>query len=298
MWKKRVLQVAAVITPLLCAALVLMITGHGMDFRILVPAWNDEGGWFSQVAAMVEYGRPLGYYGYNGTHAAVGTFGPWGIAPLVPYWLFGSVFGWHVWSMALANICFLCLAVGIFIFLTKPNCRQLVWIIVMYFCLNITVGYSMTAMSEGLRYSLGIVLLAILLYLPRCLRPCREEGWGKKQVVIVAALGLVVLYAVNVYLIFALAVPVYSWIVCTHTKRCYRFRIPVSIAVTLFVSVAANYLVGLVTSPYTTSTLANMIHTFREEGVYRGMYFAADTLFQNLQTVNLFLQEKNGDVLS
>ncbi|MCI9420826.1 MAG: hypothetical protein HFG32_12660 [Eubacterium sp.] len=200
MLKKRVLQAAAVVTPFLCAIFVLMITGHGVDFSILVPAWNDETGWFSQVAAMVEYGHPLGYYGYNGTHAAVGTFGPWGIAPLIPYWLFGSVFGWHVWSMALANISFLCLAVGIFILLTKPSCRQLGWIIGMYCCLNITVGYSMTAMSEGLRYSLGIVLLAILLYLPRCLRSCKEEGWRKKQYIQVIVLAFVMFYAVNVYL--------------------------------------------------------------------------------------------------
>lgn len=298
MLKKRVLQAAAVVTPFLCAIFVLMITGHGVDFSILVPAWNDETGWFSQVAAMVEYGHPLGYYGYNGTHAAVGTFGPWGIAPLIPYWLFGSVFGWHVWSMALANISFLCLAVGIFILLTKPSCRQLGWIIGMYCCLNITVGYSMTAMSEGLHYSLGIVLLAILLYLPRCLRSCKEEGWRKKQYILVIVLAFVMFYAVNVYLVFALAIPAFCWIVCSHTRRFCKFRIPISVGVTLLLSFAANYLIGLVTAPYTTSTLANMINTFREEGLYRGMYFAADTLFHNLQTVNLFLQEKNGEVLA
>ncbi|MCI9419457.1 MAG: hypothetical protein HFG32_05520 [Eubacterium sp.] len=67
---------------------------------------------------------------------------------------------------------------------------------------------------------------------------------------------------------------------------------------TLLLSFAANYLIGLVTAPYTASTMANMINTFREEGLYRGMYFAADTLFHNLQTVNLFLQEKNGEVLA
>lgn len=298
MWKKRVLQITAIITPFLCAFLVLFATGYGSQFKILVPVWNDKAGWFSQVAAMIRYGHPLGYYGYNGTHAAIGTFGAWGIAPLIPYYLFGSVFGWDIYSMSLANIFFLCCSVGVFIRLTKPDCRQLVQIIIMYSCLNITIGYSITSMSEGLRYSIGIVLTGMLIYLSRCLSSGNKDGWGKRQYIAVITFGLFIFFAVHVYLIFALAIPVYCCIILSNTKKFHKFRVPISIIMTFIASMAANFLVGIVTSPYTTSTLANMINAFKQDGIYNGVYYCIHTLFTNLQTVNLFLQNENGDVLA
>lgn len=295
--KKRILQITTIITPLLCVLLVLFVTGHGMRVDILVPVWNDETGWFSQVSAMIEYGSPLGYYGYNGTHAAVGTFGPWGIAPLIPYALFGSIFGWNLFSMAVANIFFLCCAVGIFIFFTKPNCRQLVQISIMYCCLNITVGYSMTSMSEGLRYSIGIILLGLLVYLARNI-VFSEKHWRTKEYLIVVLSGIFIFYAVNVYLIYALALPVYFYLVLSKAEKLHKFRIPISIISTLFFSALANYLVGIVTAPYTTSTLANIMYSFKNKGIYQGIYYVINTLFTNLQTVNLFQQTTNGDILA
>lgn len=297
MWKKRALQITAVMTPFLCAFLVLFSTGYGSKFHILAPAWNDETGWFSQVAAMIRYGHPLGYYGYNGTHAAAGTFGPWGIAPLIPYYIFGNIFGWNIYSMSLANIFFLCCSVGVFILLTKPDCRQLIQIIIMYGCLNITIGYSLTSMSEALRYSIGIVLLGMLVYLSRCLPCVAKDGWKKKQYVVTIAFGLFLFFAVQVYLIFVLAVPVYCYIVLSNTKKFHKFRVLASIIVTFIVAAAANFMVGIVACPYTTSTLGNIINTFKQEGIYSGVYYCIHTLFTNLQTVNLFLQQENGDVL-
>ena len=38
-------------------------------FRIskLIPVYSDEMSWYGQVMSVVEYGSPLGYYGYNAT---------------------------------------------------------------------------------------------------------------------------------------------------------------------------------------------------------------------------------------
>ncbi len=292
---KRILQIITVLTPLLSVLLVLFITGHNCDFGILVPAWNDETGWFSQVAAMLEYGSPLGYYGYNGSHAAIGTFGPWGVAPLVPYYLFGSIFGWNLYSMTIANIFFLCCAIGIFILLTKPDCKQLVSIIIMYFCLNITIGYSMTSMSESLRYSVGICLLGLLIFLARHILPA--EKFSVKQYIIIAAAGLFIFYAINVYLIFALALPVYLWIV--FSKLNWKIRIPICVVGTLLIAFAANYLVSLVTAPYVSdSTLGSIASIFSQQGFYKGIVAMGNILFTNLQTVNLFSQSQNGETLA
>lgn len=50
----------------------------GFDLSKFTLVYNDEVSWYNQVAAVVEYGKPLGYYGYNGSYAKIGTFGPWG----------------------------------------------------------------------------------------------------------------------------------------------------------------------------------------------------------------------------
>ena len=80
-------------------------------FRIskLIPVYSDEMSWYGQVMSVVEYGSPLGYYGYNATHAVLGTFGPWGpfiiyfmaIIPAILKYILG-ISGYHV--IILGNI--------------------------------------------------------------------------------------------------------------------------------------------------------------------------------------------------
>ena len=140
------LYAVLVLLPLLWVLCILFCNGFKFELSILQPVWNDEIGWYNQVAAVIEYGKPLGYYGYNGTHAQIGTWGAWGIAPLLPYAAFGKIFGWGLSSMALANIFFLCLAMLLLVIMTRPSVTQTLWLILLYSCSFITIGYSLTYM--------------------------------------------------------------------------------------------------------------------------------------------------------
>lgn len=153
--------------PFFCAMVLLLLTGHKFDIDILAPVWNDEVGWYVQVDAVKTYGMPLGYNGYNATHAQIGTFGPWGAAVLLPYALFGKFFGWTLHSMAIANMFYLGLALSLFGILTKVGIKQTIWMMGLYACCFITVGYSLTSMSEGVRYAAGLALAGLVVFYER-----------------------------------------------------------------------------------------------------------------------------------
>lgn len=83
------LYAVLVLLPFLWVLCILFCNGFKFELSILQPVWNDEIGWYNQVAAVIEYGKPLGYYGYNGTHAQIGTWGAWGdcaAAALCGFW--------------------------------------------------------------------------------------------------------------------------------------------------------------------------------------------------------------------
>lgn len=72
------LNVIVVLLPFLVVGFILFLNGYKLRFSMLLPAWNDEVGWWNQVNTMIQYGEPFGYYGYNGTHAAIGKWAAWG----------------------------------------------------------------------------------------------------------------------------------------------------------------------------------------------------------------------------
>jgi len=280
----RMTMVIIILLPFLVVGGVLLISGYGLRYSVLVPVWNDEVLWWGQVSDMIHYGRPLGYIGYNGTHAAVGTWGPWGWAPILPYCLFGRIFGWELYSMPLANMTFLALALMVYLVLVKPGIRQKVWLIVLYLCMNITVGYSMTSMAEGLRYSLGIVLAGLLIWLERRMRE-KDQKISGREIVIFALIAVFIYYTVLVYLIFALVIPLYCWCFFRHCKALPR--VGISVAVTGIAAVTANHFVSAASAPYIVSTMGSIFAAFQEGGFGEGCCYALDSFFNNLATVSL-----------
>ena len=291
--KQKKMQVALyallILLPLLWVLCILFCNGYKFDLSILVPVWNDEIGWHNQISAVVEYGKPLGYYGYNGTHAQVGTWGAWGVAPLLPYAAFGKLFGWGLSSMGWANIFFLCFAMLILILLTKPGMLQTLWLILLYSCSFITIGYSMTSMSEGLRYSMAVILTGGLIWLERHTRG--TERLSRKELCGCAALGLFLLYAIQVYLVFVLAVPVYCWYILRKLGRtafAYAGKLLGIMCITGLVTVASNKMVTAVCAPYVDSTITTIFRQISENGLYQGICFFLENFFRNLRTVDLF----------
>ena len=78
------------------AALVFLLAYELVVYRVPVTeiflpvsSWSDEVIYSKQLAAAVQYGAPQGYFGFNESHAAVGTYSAWGPAVFLVYALPG-----------------------------------------------------------------------------------------------------------------------------------------------------------------------------------------------------------------
>lgn len=129
--------------------------------------WNDEVFYYEQIEAMVKYGAPLGYFGYNGSFAEIGTLGAWPAFVLYPYVLLGYVFGISPYHMIAFNIAFMMLAFGAFYYLTKPKMWQSIAIALLFFTFPASMRYLMSGMVEALFNASIVVLIGFLIYFQR-----------------------------------------------------------------------------------------------------------------------------------
>lgn len=148
---------------LLPAVLVmLMLISAGKAVSDCIPSWGDERWWWQQANAAGVYGRPLGYWGYNGGKPQIGTFAAWGPAMVMPYGIFAAIFGWEYHSYIYANLLYLGIAIFLFIRMTKIGSLEMSVLLAANMFLVVKNYYLITAMAECIRYSMGIVAVAML----------------------------------------------------------------------------------------------------------------------------------------
>ncbi|MCM1024921.1 MAG: hypothetical protein NC432_00660 [Roseburia sp.] len=266
----------AALTPFFATTFRLFFVDvENVDLFHSFPTWNDEGLWWHQIGAMAEYGQPLGYFGYNGTHAQIGRFGPWGFAILLPYAAFAKIFGWNYNSMALANMLFLCLANALFMLLTRMEKKNIKWFVICACTSYITIYYANTSMSEPLRFSMGIILAGMLYRLYRF-------GGGKvyKYIVVPAVL----LYCISAYLPFVLFIPYYVFGI--RKESSLRFRIIVSFFATVTAAWIFNGISTLFAAPYTESAVKDILAAVQENPM-QGIIMFVNRFFESLLEVDL-----------
>ena len=202
--------------PLLVFLLVICVLKVN-PFR-WVPLWSDEVGWYVQVSSAVKFGAPLGYTGYNETHAAVGTFGPWGAFLVCGMAVFGKIFGWHNYSPLLMNVAYWMLANLAFFLFTRPKAATLIKLAVLNFILFLSVQYMFTGMSECTRFSMAIVLAGLFYYL------LQDENKGRRgYLIVLGAIAPILLFLfINAYILFAFLLPFYGYVWFKYLKpgRC------------------------------------------------------------------------------
>ena len=108
---------------LLCAlgAVVFLLAFYFVSYRTpLSQVWlpttmnNDEAIYNRQVVSVIEHGGPLGYFGYEEGHAAIGRYNTWGPfliwAYAIPAFFFGSSVNVVLWC----NLLFITLGIAFF----------------------------------------------------------------------------------------------------------------------------------------------------------------------------------------
>ena len=73
-------------------AIVVFCFRYNQDFfQYFLPnsRWNDELFYYKTIEGITRYGMPQGYFGYNESHALVGTLGAW--SPII--YTFDAIWG-------------------------------------------------------------------------------------------------------------------------------------------------------------------------------------------------------------
>ena len=125
--KKSYIAAAVLLALLPVAAcfLRLLFDGHFPgDIWPVGSTWNDEVMYYKQVESIVKHDIPHGYFGYNESAAEHLTFGAWTPTILLPFALWGKVFGWSFVSPIYCNVVILGLSLAIFAALVKPGLKE------------------------------------------------------------------------------------------------------------------------------------------------------------------------------
>ena len=188
--KKQIILyiVIALMVPVAVSSVFLALYPMGkQSFWSIMPAWNDEDFYYNQVKSILEYGHPLGYYGYDGSYAKVGNFGAHGWFILVPCILFCFLFGLHFNSVVIMNHILFSLAILLYGIMFKPKLRDyILWSICIFS--PMVLFYSNTWMMEGCNYSLALFAALIFAYVSKCEKSSKKANIMLMLIVIIATL--------------------------------------------------------------------------------------------------------------
>lgn len=235
MSKRNILQRAVTILsfvmfPLVCCYILCWMNGIGIsEISLLGNAGNDEVIYYKMIEGIAHYGMPVGYFGYNESHAAVGTFSTWSPALLLFWGIWGKIFGWNLWSPMICNIVLLMLAMGIFAILTKPDYKQSAIILGMYFVCQFISDMALTTLPEVSCYFLVIVFAAISINLART-----DSYWKIKLIFLFAS--VMWLTWMRPYYCVLLILPIYELL-----RRCGKKIYGVIISGIIFLFTIAVY---------------------------------------------------------
>lgn len=241
--------------PLIIAGVVALI-GYAKTGLFPEPGlkWNDEAAYLQMIKNCITTGQPVGYWGFNGNHALVGTGGAWSPAIIWPYAIFAFVFPVTQGFVFYVNLFYITLANFIFFICVKPLKRNCIKVALAQVTSAVFVLYLSVNMSEIFRYAFAIVIAGLLYQMFFC---------EAKPVVKYVITPLVILASVQVYVFFAFCVPIYVFALLRKSKL--WVRIVVAIPAMGMVALGSYYLLHLISSNYNiykTEALLNAVKTF------------------------------------
>ena len=223
-------------------------------------ACSDDIYYYKMVEGIVNFGCPLGYFGYNESHAMVSSFGVWSPLLLMPWALWGKIFGWGYSSPIICNICILSISFIVFAVLAKPTWKQAVSIAVLFFLFTPITRYILSGMPEAMTYSLMIIVYGIIYSY------FEHEDTGK---LIWLFLCIIFLSLMRPYFMVFLLFPGILWI------RRSKVGGLLGTVLTVFLSLLGYKLITyFFAAPYFYSSMAtDFTEAFKKEGFFAGCLF-------------------------
>ncbi len=227
--------------PLLLAGAVACFYWFATQGLVPIPGlkWNDEAAYYQLIKTCVTTGQPVGYWGFNGNHALVGTGSAWSPAILWPYAIWAFIFPLSKGFVYFVNLFYITIANLVFYFCVKPDKKQSFKLALAQATSAVFILYLSVNMSEMFRYALAIVI-AGLLY-----RILFKESAKVLRYVITP---IVIVGAVQVYVFFAFCVPIYVFAIMKKSKLWKKLL--VSAGAMGVVAGGSYYLLHLISSNY------------------------------------------------
>lgn len=275
--KYNLLRSLFILLPVLVVLIISFVNGASMfDLR---PVWNDEFFYHAQVKGVLEYGKPLGYWGYNGTHAKVGTFGPWGAPTIMLMALFARLVPGNLNMLIMSNLLCACLANYAFLKFTKPGEKMLQRLILVYATLYVNHLYSLTAMAEIFRYAMAVLLAGLTYFL------LRRKEHPRYSVVLLVVAPLMIFVAMSAYIPFAAVLPIWCYAVYRRYPALLKYKWVYAAACVVFTAMTAVVLFAVneaTAAPYTVNWVGNVLAHLRE-GIFTGLQFVLESSWDNFR---------------
>lgn len=212
MWKSKIISfytehkwfaraVIMSLLPLLCCFITCCIQGYSIrEVHLPSGEWNDELFYYKQVESILKYGYPLGYYGFNESHALQLSFAAWSPVLLLPWVLWGMVFGWNLMSPIYCNIVFMMLAMFLFVWLCRLTNRQLAALTVLFCVTAHLTRYMLSGMPEVTCFGMLVIFYGLVI----SFLEYGQTSWKLACMIILASLMTLMRPYLALFLVLAL----------------------------------------------------------------------------------------------
>ena len=254
--------------PVLCCGVKCATDGRTIgDVWLPNCEWNDELFYFKQVEGIIQHGYPLGYFGFNESHALKLSFAAWSPVLVFPWILWGMVFGWNFLSPILCNLFVLCAVFYAFVWLVKPTWKQ-VGLIGLLLCLYTPMWrYALSSMPEVICMSMVILFYAVAWnYLKR--------KSSAKLLLLFVMSGVMTL--MRPYLLLFMLLPAWFWVREKGWKG--LFGSAFCIATVFGIYVCINHYLGA--AYFAPLFFTDWLEAFGTRGIFGGIYTTFGKLYR------------------
>ena len=270
-WKRIIMYVLVVLIPVVITFSLLQLT-IGSSLSHSHPFWTDEVDYWMQINSYKEHGFDSGNFTVNeltsnSSRSHYGTHGPF--FPMF-MGLLARIFGWFDYSAPYYNLAFLCLALIIFIWLTKPDIKQSFLVIFVFSFFYFIHFYIPTTMQETLNFAISIVYAGLLI---------RLVVFKDHHLLIYISLILLVFFASLLRVIWVLAIfPVFYFL---FTKQGTSIRkVLASIMASIAFSLLSSYIYIKFTSPFPIGNFYHLVNNY--QGLSQALLFLKGNILGNL----------------
>ena len=253
--------------PTLCCLVYCAAQGQSIG-RVYLPSseWNDELFYFKQVEAIVNYGYPQGYFGFNESHALKLSFAAWSPVLVFPWVIWGLLFGWNLMSPVICNILLMTVCCFLFVWLVKPTWKQLGIMALLFGLYTPFVRYMLSGMPDVICFSMLILFYGLAInYLNR------DKNW--KLALLLAMAGVMTL--MRPYLLLFLLLPMYFWV----KKNRWRGAVGSVLVFLLVLGIYAAIKYYLGAEYFAPLFFTDWAEAFVEQGLLEGIRFTLRKLY-------------------